>query len=249
MTKRFLIFFSSILLIFSCSTKKDIIYVQDSSSKKIYGVNFVEYKVQIDDVLKIDIKTNSAELLSSATTSFNNTREGILYNGFQVDTSGFISFPSIGKVYVMGLTVREIKETIVANLKEKGIFNDLIIDVKLVNSKIVVLGEVNSPGTHLFFKNNLNIFEAIGLAGGLTINGERENIRVIRKVDDNNIVLEIDLTSTSSIQGNSFQIFSNDIIIVNPNTNRVKNAGIIGNSGTLLSLLSFLLSSIIIINN
>jgi len=249
MIKKILIFFSFFLLIFSCSTKKDIIYLQDSSKDSSYQINYIDYKVQVDDVLKIDIKTNSAELLSSNSASLNNTREGILYNGFQVGTSGFISFPSIGKIYVLGFTLEEIKQKIGDNLRERGIFTDLIIDVKLVNSKVVVLGEVNNPGTHIFFKNNMNIFEAIGLAGGLTINGERDNVRVIRKINDKNVVIDYDLTSSSAIEGMNFQIFSNDIIIVNPNTNRVKNAGIIGNSGTLLSLLSFLLSTIIIINN
>ena len=83
----------------------------------------------------------------------------------------------------------------------------------------------------------------------MTINGVRNSVKVIRNESDGKKVYEIDLTSINANQSPFFQIFSGDIIIVNPNSARVKNAGIIGNSGTLLSLLSFILSSIIVISN
>ena len=86
------------------------------------------------------------------------------------------------------------------------------------------------------------------MAGDLTITGKRKDIKLIRFIDNKYITHTIDLTSDDLFTNKNHQIFSGDIIIVNPNTNRVKNAGIIGNSGTLLSLLSFLLSSIIIIS-
>ena len=86
------------------------------------------------------------------------------------------------------------------------------------------------------------------MAGDLTINGKRDDIKIIRNVDGYNEVITLNLTNSNFIK-DSYQVISGDIMIINPNSNRVKNAGIIGNSGTLLSLLSFLLSSIIIINN
>ena len=95
----------------------------------------------------------------------------------------------------------------------------------------------------------MNILEALALAGDLKINGERRNIKLIRDVNNRNVIYSVDLTKKDLFIDKSFQIYSGDIIIVNPNTNRIKNAGIIGNSGTLLSLLSFILSSIIVISN
>ena len=86
------------------------------------------------------------------------------------------------------------------------------------------------------------------MAGDLTITGERTNIKLIRDVNNKTKVFNVDLTKSNFIN-EYFQIFSGDIIIVNPNRSRIKNAGIIGNSGTLLSLLSFILSSIIVITN
>ena len=121
--------------------------------------------------------------------------------------------------------------------------------MKLINAHFTILGEVNSPGRYEFLKNNINILEAIGVAGDLTINAERKDVRLIRNSQGKRQVYNIDLTNKKFILENTFQIFSGDIIVVNPNYTRVKNAGIIGNSGTLLSLLSFILSSIIVINN
>ena len=87
------------------------------------------------------------------------------------------------------------------------------------------------------------------MAGDLTINGRRDNVKLIREIGDKRNVFSYDLTSSNILESENFQIFSGDLIIVSPNSSRIKNAGIIGNSGTLISLLSFILSSIIIISN
>ena len=119
----------------------------------------------------------------------------------------------------------------------------------MLNSYFTILGEVNNPGRYEYVKNNMNILEAIGIAGDLTINGKRVDIKVLRDDGNKKSISSIDLTKSSFLENDNFQIFSGDIIIVNPNSTRIKNAGIIGNSGTLLSLLSFILSSIIVISN
>ena len=132
---------------------------------------------------------------------------------------------------------------------DSGKLNNPSIDIKLLNTHFTVLGEVAQPGRYDFLKNNINILEAIGMAGDLTINGERNDVKIVRNINGNNVVHSIDLTKTDFLESNYFQIISGDIIIVNPNLTKIKNAGIIGNSGTLLSLLSFILSSIIVISN
>tara|TARA_B100001939_G_C16496922_1_gene427888 strand:- start:31 stop:552 length:522 start_codon:yes stop_codon:yes gene_type:complete len=172
-----------------------------------------------------------------------------MYNGYQVDVEGFINFPSLGRIYVADKTVFQLRDHIYKIINEMGILNDPSVDVKLLNTHFTIVGEVNKPGRYDFLENNINILEAIGMAGDLTINGKRNSIKLIRDYDNLKKVFEIDLTSTKFISEEIFQIFPGDIIIVAPNITRVKNAGIIGNSGTLLSLLSFILSSIIVINS
>ena len=156
--------------------------------------------------------------------------------------------PTIGKIDVAGKTVEQVRDIIYNKLVDDDLFVLFSVDVKHLNSGFTIIGEVKNPGNYEFLTNNMNILKALGLAGDLTIFGKRDDIKIIRNVDGNRKVFSVDLTSPKSIIKN-YQIFPNDIIIVNPNSTRVKNAGIIGNSGTLLSLLSFLLSSIIIINN
>ena len=248
-----LIFLSFVFcLIFSCSSKKQILYIQDSNVNDLYSTEFLEYKVQIDDILKIQVLSVQPELESMfniTNEAVFNTESAVLYNGYKVDSEGFITLPQINKLYVKGSTLIEIRSMIESQLIQLDLLIEPNIDIKLVNSYFTILGEVKLPGRYNFLENNLNIFEAIGMAGDLSINGLRKDVKLIREINGEQKILSIDLTSSTSFTSNVFQVFSGDIIIVNPNSSRIKNAGIIGNSGTLISLLSFLLSSIIVINN
>lgn len=238
----------------SCSTKKDILYIQDLSSKKNIEVNYVDYLLKPDDILKIDINSENQESLLAfnsipTTAEMNVSKTALLYNGYIINNDGNIFFPSIGKLYVAGKTIDEVRVEIYDFLTKGGFLTNPTIDIKLINAFFTILGEVNSPGKYDFNQNNLNIFEAIGMAGDLTINGRRDNVKLIREIGDKRNVFSYDLTSSNILESENFQIFSGDLIIVSPNSSRIKNAGIIGNSGTLISLLSFILSSIIIISN
>ena len=237
----------------SCSTKKDILYMQDTIDNNSYEFDYTQYRVKVDDILKIEIGAETPEPAAVFNQSLNmmnnNTLESMLYNGYQVDSNGYINFPVIGKIFVSQKNISEIRDDIYNLIVEKKILIAPSVDVKLMNSHFTILGEVKNPGKYDFLRNNMNILNAIGMAGDLTINGERRDIKIIRENEGKSSVSFIDLTKSDFLTGSNFQIFSGDIIIVNPNSTRVKNAGIIGNSGTLLSLLSFILSSIIVISN
>ena len=246
------------LLIFSlytaCSTKKDILYIQDASDELSLNINYNEYVIKIDDILKIDIMSETPEVVKdfnppTRSSNINNTLISMQLNSYLVNPSGYIDFPSIGKIQVMGMTIDQLREKLFNYLVEKEILNNPIIDIKHINAHYTVIGEVKNPGKYEFIKNNLNILEAIGVAGDLNINGKRSDVTLIREIDGKTTINKIDLTKSDFLSSDFYQILSRDIIIVNPNTNRVKNAGIIGNSGTLLSLLSFLTSLIIVIGN
>ena len=248
---RYLRIIPLLLFIYSCSSKKNILLIQDSAIIAAQDVTFVEHKAKVDDVYKIDIYTDIPESISgfeTKNTAVINNRESMILNGFQVNSEGYIFLPVIGDVYVQGSTINEIRTKIYDLYVGKGLLINPVIDVKLLNAHFTILGEVNLPGKYDFIQNNMDILQAIGSAGGLTINGLRNNIKIIRDKDGKKTIDEVDLTSSKVLSANSFQIFSGDIIIVSPNSSRIKNAGIIGNSGTLISLLTFILSSIIVIN-
>lgn len=248
---RYFVLLLILMISYSCSSKKKVLYVQDLSSS--YNTLLSEHIISSDDILNIRVSVENPETIQMFGSgviqpSNNETRESLIFKGYQVDKNGFINYPNVGQILVSGLTVIELRDLLYKKITESGILTNPTIDVKILNLNYTILGEVNKPGKYFFDDNNLNILEAIGMAGDLTINGERSNVKLIRGIGQNKAVYNIDLTKSSFIKDETFYVLSGDIIIVNPNTNRVKNAGIIGNSGTLLSLLSFLLSSIIIIN-
>ena len=121
------------------------------------------------------------------------------------------------------------------------------VTVRLLNSKVTILGEVRKPGTYTFTEKNISLLQALGLAGDLTIDGNRKNIIVLRESNGQRTTTNIDLTSVSWLSSLYQNIQPNDVIIVNPNSKKVTSAGLIGNISTVLSIASILLSTIILI--
>lgn len=237
-----------LFLFVSCSTKKDILYIQDFDKINQMQFNYSEYTIQTDDILKIDIFTQSTELnlLYNKNVNVSTSRESSELDGYKVSPTGTVVFPSLGKIVVVDKTTDEVADFIKSELIRNGILTEPTVDVKLINANFTILGEVNSPGRYVYNDNNMNILKAIGIAGGLTITASRKDVKILRTDNNNYKTYNIDLRSPDFVLSENFQILSGDIMIVNPNKTRVKNAGIIGNSGTLLSLLSFILSAIII---
>ena len=177
------------------------------------------------------------------------TMDSYRINGYLVNSDGFIKIPSLKPVYVNDLTITQASNLIEKLLSDEEILSNSTVDIKIVNSYFTVLGEVNMPGRYSFLENNMNLFQALGIAGDLTINGKRDDIKILSLKEGAMKINSIDITSSEFLKSKKFQIFPGDIIIVNANNARVKNAGIVGNFGNLLSVLSFILSTIIVISN
>ncbi len=124
-----------------------------------------------------------------------------------------------------------------------------MVSVRLLNGKFTVLGEVTNAGTYTFLDKNLTLLQAIGYAGDLTILGKRKNITLIREVDGIRYARKLDLTSKDILDNSSYYIRNNDVIIVNPNYNRIKSAGFIGSPQSIASISSILLSITLLIIN
>lgn len=247
---------SLLFLFFSCSSKKDILYIQDVQNELNFSSLFNEHVISVDDVLKIDISSESPEAAigfnpRGLNTSYINNKDSFIFYGYQVDTDGNINFPLLGKIKVKGSKIGELRKNLVEMIVNRGFLINPTVDIKLMNLHFTIIGEVNKPGRYNYLENSLNIFEALGMAGDLTINGVRDDVVIIRSEEDikTNKINSINLTNSDILKSEFFHIKSGDVIIVKPNNSRIKNAGIIGNSGTLLSLLSFILSSIIVISN
>ena len=241
-----------LVLILSCSSGKEVLLVQNFDKNEELIFSYSEIKIKPDDILRIKVSTKSPELqnlFNLDNSQSANSIESYQINGFKFNQDGFINIPLLNKVYVEGMSAYEISVLIQKNLSSEGLLMNSVVDVKLVNAYFTVLGEVNNPGRYHFLENNMNILQALGAAGDLTINGKRNDIKILRVHKEKIKTAIIDMTSSDFLTSSNFQIMPGDVIIVNPNNARVKNAGIIGNFGNLLSVLSFILSSIILITS
>ena len=236
----------------SCVTKKELLYLQDiqalNNSKVISSKNIL----QENDILKIDV--TSLEINASipynkvpSANNFGNSLQLLQLNGYLVSINKTINFPILGEISVAEKTSQDLEKYIMNLLEEGGHLINPRVTVRLLNSKVTILGEVRNPGTYTFTEKNISLLQALGLAGDLTIDGNRKNIIVIRESNGQRTTTNIDLTSVSWLSSPYQNIQPNDVIIVNPNSKKVTSAGLIGNISTVLSIASILLSTIILI--
>ncbi len=238
------------VLVFSCSSKKDVLILQNNELVKNFDISYKQITIKPDDILRIKLSASSPEISQLFTFEDNLTSsslETFQINGFLVDKNGFISVPILGDIMVNNLTTREVSTLIQKSLVKQGLLLNASVDVKILNSYFTIIGEVNKPGRYNFLKNNMDLLEAIGIAGDLTINGERRDIKLVRENNGNLTVSKIDITTLDFINSDSFQVLPGDVIIVNPNNARIKNAGIISDSRNFISFISLILTSIVLI--
>ena len=185
------------LLIFSCSSKKDILFIQDIDENNEYSLEYADIRIKPDDILRIRVSSNSPEL--SQIFSFDpiqsqTTMDSYRINGYLVNSDGFIKIPSLKPVYVNDLTITQASNLIEKLLSDEEILSNSTVDIKIVNSYFTVLGEVNMPGRYSFLENNMNLFQALGIAGDLTINGKRDDIKILSLKEGAMKINSIDIT-------------------------------------------------------
>jgi polysaccharide export outer membrane protein len=235
--------FFGIVLITSCSTKKEIIYFNDVNIKDQDKIDFQANKIQSNDLLSIIISSTSPELALPYNLHQNETSN----NGYLVKADGMITLPILGKIKVKTLTLTELEAELEKRLKEENHLSNPIVTARLINAKFTILGEVNKPGTYNFGEENISVLQAIGYGGDLTINGKRTNVLIIREINNTKTYTTIDLTSKKWFGSDVYYVKPNDVIYVNPNGAKVKQAGYIGSLGTFMAAISIGLSTVLTI--
>ena len=170
-----------------------------------------------------------------------------LIDGYKVADDGSINLPLIGKVIVSNLTVNQAADKITEELS-KSIIKP-IVNVRLLNYKVSVLGEVNKPGTFKIYDPKINIIQALGLAGDITIYGKKNDIKLIREINGNFITTKIDITKTDFINSDFYYLKNNDAIYVEPSFAKIKNSGYIGQISNVATVFSLIMSIIILSQN
>jgi len=224
------------LLVTSCMSGKKQFYIQNPnfSSEKVVEVENrpPTYRIQVDDVLLINIKDMKGEPLGEFTftpnenrvvmLNANNAEANLYMNGYTVDITGFINIPTLGRIEVKGLTVEEIEEKI-KKLLEEYIKNP-IVSVKLGGYKISVIGEVRSPGRYYLFNNRISIFDALAMSGDLKEYADRKNIKLIRETEKGTATVLVDLTKGNLLESPYYYLRPNDILIVSPSKTQLRRA-------------------------
>jgi polysaccharide biosynthesis/export protein len=221
---------TAFLFITSCSYKQDQILFQEKSSidsARHANVETLEtYRIQPQDILQVRNLQNMSYIVGDA--SGGSSQSGGSGAGsssgqtYQVEEDGNVALPVIGRVPVVGLTRMEATQKI-EDLYRKTLLKDPIIEVKIVNLKVTVLGEIKAQGNYPLLKDKTTLVEMIGEAGGLTENANETNIEIIRGSQENAQVTVVNLRDRSSISSPETILHNGDIIYIAKNRRAIRN--------------------------
>ena len=224
-----IIFFTFTL--FSCATKDEIVYFQGIEEVEDFeALEQFQPRIAINDVLRIDVSSLNEEVVEpfrldsgNRSNSGGGGNQNAVMNGYLVDVDGNIRFPVLGEVPVLGKTREELEEYLTSELKEY--VTDAVVRVRIVNFKVTVLGEVGGGGVIQVPDERVTIPEIIAMAGGITYNGRRENILIIRDDNGEKTFGRVDITEADVFKSPFFYLQQNDIVYVEPTYRTVKSAG------------------------
>lgn len=255
-------------IISSCSTPKNITYFQDANDAKVIETVVIEekaIKVQPYDKLSIVVKSKDPDLarLFNLEVIDNRAVQSTSYSGsgtllrsyppvasegltsYTVTPQGTIDFPILGTLKIEGMTRAEVAAFIKGELIGRNLVKDPVVTVEFVNIGFSMLGDVNRPGRYDMNKDVINIIEAISLAGDLSIQGQRENIKVIRRNGDSYQTYTLDLTNMEELtKSPAFYLKQGDVVYVEPNDIRKRQTT---NNGNNMMNVSFWLSVVSLI--
>lgn len=250
MYQRFKFFYllAVLSLIVSCSPAKDVVYFQDATQfETLVDDNSFNTKFKVDDLVSIHISTLDPEA-SAPFNLFRGAEEG----GFRaeqvnylVDKNGEIDFPVIGKVKIEGLSPSETRELLRNRLSDY--LKDPIINIRIRNFTVTVMGAVNRPGTYPVNGEKISIMEALGLAGDITIKGRRDNVMVLRDFDGTKVYNRIDLNSKEALKSPVYYLTQNDVVYVEPNRSGKTQSNLDQRASIAVSIISVLITSTVIL--
>lgn len=253
----------AIFMLNSCASSTDIVYFQDEPIGEASDFdNSFELKYKPNDILTIDVSALDPDAVrpfnltavtySNSNGNLNsgglNANGNVLRQTYLVDPNGNIEFPVLGTLQIGGLSRAEVTTM----LKEKltVYVKDPIVNIRLINFTVTVLGEVSRPGTFTIQDERISLSEALGLAGDLTIYGKRDNVFLIREVGGKKKYASFDLTSVNVVNSPVYYLSQNDVIYVEPNGSRVRQSSYNQTTPVIISAVATLATiTAILLNN
>ena len=218
------------IYLFSCATQHRLPnYLENLTDTSGKGqVNYPNLHIQKGDQLSIQVYSQSTDP-SKSDAMFNlpagTATGGAGIAGFLVDVNGDIQYPRLGTIHVEGLNKQELAAEIKKRLTQpKELLADPTVIVRFLNFKVLVMGEVARTGELTVPGERLTILEAIGIAGGVTDYGKKENVKVIREYNGKREIGLVDLSSKDLFDSPYYNLVQNDMIIVEPTNQKAKQA-------------------------
>lgn len=236
-----------IVLLTSCSRQRNLVYFSDLKDRtETSGLvkNDGEPVILQNDILSITVNSASPEsnqlfALAPVTTTINGIYER---EGYRVSSNGTIKFPVLGEVVLKGLTISGAQNLIESELKKY--VKSPIVNIKFMNFRVTVIGEVNHPSTFNVSNEKINLLEALGLAGDMTPYGKRENVLLIREIDGKRTMARINLNQQNVMNSSYFYLMQNDVIYVEPD--KAKSVEV-SNNNRLMPLIVAAISAVAVL--
>ncbi|MDR0865196.1 MAG: polysaccharide biosynthesis/export family protein [Candidatus Symbiothrix sp.] len=244
-----------VVFLTSCGSSKDIVYFQntDTVSDSMYtDLSNYEIKIMPNDNLLITVSALNPEAVEPFNTvnlsrGYSISGSTLELQGYLVDETGYINFPVIGKLSVAGLTKIEAVNLIQSKVSQY--IDNATVNLRFLNYKVSVLGEVNRPGTYTVDSERISIPEALAKAGDMTIYGKRHDVLICRVEEGVKKFYHVDITSPDIFFSEVYYLQQNDIIYVLPNKSKVMSstynpmlATFISGAGLLVSITTLIIS-------
>jgi len=223
----------SVVAITSCRNVKDLTLIRDVENgeiiKSIPAAN-LEHNLKIGDILYVSIKSTNPEvnmlfnpesnMEAGSYGSFQkwDSPSGAYLYGNEIDNIGNITLPMLGKIAVIGIPVSQVESLI--QKKADEYLKDAIVKVKLLNFKVIVVGEVRNPGVYYNYNNSITVIQALAMASGGTDYSSIKKVMVLRPVAEGNKSFILDLRSKDIYLSEAFYLQPNDYVVVQPDKNK-----------------------------
>jgi len=245
------------MLFVSCKTPKDVTYLQGidllakeqlAAMSQIYSATICE-----DDLLTITVTAQDPSVVvpfNPPTYAYATQGETGVYTAQQlqtylVDKEGKINFPVLGRVQAAGLSKHELSMYLQDKIGKYA--KDAMVNIQIVNYKISVIGEVARPGSISVRNDRISILDAIAQSGDLTINGNRTNILITRNQNGTPEIGRIDLTDPAVFASPYYYLQQNDVIYVEPNDAKKRNANYSSAQQYTLTIVSTIMTGVSIV--
>ena len=232
--KKLLLIILTVLLVCSCGAYKRLAYLQDMDALTTYDVTRrPDPRIARGDKLNITVSSSQPVLAApfntvAASATYNAVTEQSSYtstepnkDGYLVDQKGYINFPVLGPIFVEGMTLEDLTNTITDQIKASNYIKEPIVKAEFLNFQVTVLGEVSGVGNYTISSGSINIFELLAMAGDLTEDAIRDNIWVIRTTGDTRKVYTLNPKSRTIFDSPAFYLQQNDMLYVAPKDSKI----------------------------